>query len=42
MDDKDYYIQCMNNSGKRYKEIYNVPSIIGRFIKLYEEAANKK
>ena len=42
MDDKDYYIQCMNNSGKRYEEIYNVPSIIGKFIKLYEEAANKK
>ena len=42
MDDKDYYIQCMNNSAKRYKEIYNVPSIISKFIKLYEEAATKK
>ena len=42
MNDKDYYIQCMNNSGKRYDEIYNVPSIIDKFIKLYEEAANKK
>ena len=40
INDKDYYVQCMNNSGKRYKEIYNVPSIISRFIGLYKEAAN--
>ena len=38
--DKDYYNQCMNNSGRRYKEIYNVPSIISKFIKLYKGAVS--
>ena len=42
MNDRDYYIQCANNSGKRYEEIYNVPSIISKFVKLYQDAANKK
>ena len=42
MTDKDYYTQCKNNSGKRYKEIYNVPSIINRFVKLYREVVNQK
>jgi len=42
MSDVDYYTQCKNNSGKRYKEIYNVPSIINRFVKLYKEVVNQK
>ncbi len=40
MNDRDYYIQCVKNSGKRYEEIYNVPSIISRFVELYREASN--
>ena len=42
MHDKNYYIQCMSNSGKRYEEIYNVSSIINKFIKLYKEVGNQK
>ena len=40
MNNKDYYDVCKLNAERRYKEIYNVPSIISRFIKLYKEASN--
>ena len=42
MHDKKYYAQCVYNCNKRYKQIYNVPSIISKFIKLYKEVAEKK
>ena len=42
MDDKDYYIKCMNNSGKRYEEIYDVKSIMNKFVHLYREVVSQK
>ena len=38
MNDKNYYLDCKSNASKRYKEIYDVPSIISKFIDLYKEA----
>ena len=38
MNDKNYYVDCKSNASKRYKEIYDVPSIISKFIDLYKEA----
>jgi len=37
MNDKNYYVDCKLNASKRYKEIYDVPSIISKFIDLYKE-----
>ena len=40
MNNKNYYVNCKVAAEKRYREIYNVPSIISKFMKLYREAAN--
>jgi glycosyltransferase involved in cell wall biosynthesis len=40
MNDLNYYTECVKNSGERFSKIYNVPSIISRFISLYKEASN--
>jgi glycosyltransferase involved in cell wall biosynthesis len=40
MNNKNYYVVCKLNAEKRYREIYNVPSIISKFVTLYREAAN--
>ena len=37
---KGYYVDCKINSEKRYKEIYDVPSIIKKFIEIYKEVAS--
>ena len=37
MSNKNYYVDCKSNAEKRYKEIYDVPSIISKFIDLYKE-----
>ena len=42
MNNKNYYVVCKLNAEKRYREIYDVPSIISKFVELYQEAANKK
>ena len=40
MNNKNYYVSCKANAEKRFREIYNVPSIISKFVNLYKEAAN--
>ena len=40
MNNKNYYVVCKLNAEKRYREIYDVPSIISKFVTLYREAAN--
>jgi len=40
MCNKNYYVVCKLNAEKRYREIYDVPSIISKFVTLYREAAN--
>jgi glycosyltransferase involved in cell wall biosynthesis len=40
MCNKNYYVVCKLNAEKRYREIYDVPSIISRFMELYREAAS--
>ena len=40
MNNKNYYVVCKLNAEKRYREIYDVPSIISRFMELYREAAS--
>ena len=42
MNNKNYYVNCKVAAEKRYREIYNVPSIISKFMELYREAANAK
>ena len=37
---KGYYVDCKINSEKRYKEIYDVPSIIKKFIEIYKEVVS--
>ena len=37
---KGYYVDCKINSEKRYKEIYDVSSIIKKFIELYKEVVS--
>ena len=37
---KGYYVDCKINSEKRYKEIYDVPSIMKKFIELYKEVVS--
>ena len=40
MNNKNYYVVCKLNAEKRYREIYDVPSIISKFVTLYREASN--
>ena len=40
IDDSDYYRQCVTNAVSRYGEIYNVKSIINRFVEIYKEIAD--
>ena len=42
MNNKNYYVDCKLNASKRYKEIYNVSSIMRNFIKLYKEVVSCK
>ena len=42
MNDKNYYLDCKSNASKRYKEIYNVSSIMRNFIELYKEVVSYK
>ena len=42
MNNKNYYVVCKLNAEKRYREIYNVSSIISKFVQLYQGAAGKK
>ena len=37
---KNYYVECKLNASKRYKEIYDVPSIMKKFIELYKEVVS--
>ena len=37
---KGYYVECKLNASKRYKEIYDVPSIMKKFIELYKEVVS--
>jgi len=41
IDDSEYYDQCVSNSNSRYNKIYNVESIINRFIEIYKEVVNE-
>ena len=34
---KGFYVDCKINAEKRYKDIYDVPSIMKKFIELYKE-----
>ena len=40
MNNKNYYVDCKVNAEKRYREMYNVPSIIKKFIELYKEVVS--
>ena len=40
IDDYEYYRQCVTNASMRYNEIYNVESIINRFVEIYKEVAD--
>tara|TARA_R100001443_G_scaffold8318_2_gene17668 strand:+ start:3537 stop:4637 length:1101 start_codon:yes stop_codon:yes gene_type:complete len=40
IDDYEYYRQCVTNASSRYNEIYNVESIVNRFIEIYKEVAD--
>ena len=40
MNNKSYYVDCKVNAEKRYREIYDVPSIMKRFIELYKEVVS--
>ena len=40
MNNKNYYVECKLNAEKRYREIYDVPSIISRFVELYKEVVS--
>ena len=37
MSNKNYYVVCKLNAEKRYREIFDVPSIMKKFINLYRE-----
>ena len=41
VNDSEYYDQCASNSSSRYNKIYNVESIINRFIEIYKEIVNE-
>ena len=38
-DDK-YYEQCTENAAERYNKIYNIDSIIEKFVELYKKVTN--
>ena len=40
IDDNDYYRQCVTNAVSRYGEIYNVKSIINKFVEIYKEISD--
>ena len=40
MNNKNFYVECKLNAEKRYKEIYDVSSIIKSFIDLYKEVVS--
>lgn len=40
MVDNKYYEQCSSNAFKRYSEIYNIDSIIKKFVELYKGIVN--
>ena len=40
MEDTKYYNQCVENASVRYNSVYNVDSIIQRFIEIYREVTN--
>ena len=37
MNNQKYYVDCKVNAEKRYRQIYDVPSIMKKFIELYKE-----
>ena len=41
IEDSEYYDQCVSNSNSLYNKIYNVESIINRFIEIYKEIVNE-
>jgi hypothetical protein len=40
MGDDKYYEQCTENAAKQYNTVYNVDSIIGKFVELYKKVSN--
>ena len=40
MNNQNYYVICKLNAEKRYKVIYDVPSIMKKFIELYKEVVS--
>ena len=40
MSNKNFYVECKLNAEKRYREIYDVPSIIKSFVELYREVVS--
>lgn len=40
LSDNKYYQQCVSNSAKRYNKIYNIDSIIKKFVELYKGIVN--
>ena len=40
MCDDKYYEQCTENATKQYNTVYNVDSIIGKFVELYKKVSN--
>ena len=40
MNNKNYYVDCKVNAEKRYREIYDVQSIMKKFIELYKEVVS--
>ena len=40
IEDTKYYNQCVENASVRYNDIYNVESIIQKFVEIYREVTN--
>ena len=40
MNIKSYYVDCKVNAEKSYRVIYDVPSILKKFIELYKEVVS--
>ena len=40
IDDSEYYNQCVSNSSLRYNKVYNIKSIIDRFVQIYMDIVN--
>ena len=40
MNNQKYYVDCKVNAEKRYRQIYDVPSIMKKFIELYKEVVS--